>query len=102
MEPQGLMRVMAPFMGGMMRKRNARFLANLRGVLESESARERNTISERIRHACRTYGILTRRCGLRCLQKHAFSTHTELPGILGNVLSDRFASPGCGLGSSSK
>ena len=36
MEPQGLMRVMAPFMGGMMRKRNAGFLANLRRVLESD------------------------------------------------------------------
>ena len=36
MEPQGLMRVLAPFMGGMMRKRNAGFLANLRSVLESE------------------------------------------------------------------
>jgi uncharacterized protein YndB with AHSA1/START domain len=36
MEPQGLMRVMAPFMGGMMRKRNAMFLANLKRVLESE------------------------------------------------------------------
>jgi len=36
MEPQGLMRVMAPFMGGMMRKRNARFLANLRRVLQSD------------------------------------------------------------------
>ena len=34
MEPQGLMRVMAPFMGGMMRKRNAGFLANLKRVLE--------------------------------------------------------------------
>ena len=37
MEPQGLMRVMAPFMGGMMRKRNAGFLANLKRVLESET-----------------------------------------------------------------
>jgi hypothetical protein len=35
MEPQGLMRVMAPFIGGMMSKRNAGFLANLRRVLES-------------------------------------------------------------------
>ena len=34
MEPQGLMRAMAPFMIGMMRKRNAGFLANLRRVLE--------------------------------------------------------------------
>jgi hypothetical protein len=36
MEPQGLMRVMAPFMVGMMRRRNAAFLANLKRVLESE------------------------------------------------------------------
>jgi uncharacterized protein YndB with AHSA1/START domain len=36
MEPQGLMRAMAPFMGGMMRKRNDAFLANLRRVLEDE------------------------------------------------------------------
>ena len=36
MEPQGLMRVMAPFMGAMMRRRNAGFLANLRRVLERE------------------------------------------------------------------
>ena len=35
MEPLGLMRVMAPFMGGMMRNRNAGFLANLRRVLEN-------------------------------------------------------------------
>ena len=35
MEPQGLMRVMAPFMGGMMRSRNAGFLANLRHILEN-------------------------------------------------------------------
>jgi uncharacterized protein YndB with AHSA1/START domain len=34
MEPHGLMRVMAPLMGGMMRKRNAGFLANLRHVLQ--------------------------------------------------------------------
>jgi uncharacterized protein YndB with AHSA1/START domain len=38
MEPQGLMRVMAPFMGGMMRSRNAGFLANLRLVLEGVRA----------------------------------------------------------------
>ena len=37
MEPQGLLRVMAPLMGGTMRKRNAAFLANLRRVLESEA-----------------------------------------------------------------
>jgi hypothetical protein len=36
MEPQGVIRVMAPFMGGMMRKRNAGFLANLRRVLEGD------------------------------------------------------------------
>jgi len=36
MEPQGLMRAVAPLMGGMMRKRNNAFLANLRRVLESE------------------------------------------------------------------
>src|SRR5438477_5787407 len=34
MDPPGLMRVMAPFLGGVMRKRNAGFLANLRLVLE--------------------------------------------------------------------
>jgi uncharacterized protein YndB with AHSA1/START domain len=34
MEPQGLLRAMAPFMSGMMRKRNAGFLVNLRHVLE--------------------------------------------------------------------
>jgi hypothetical protein len=36
MEPLGLMPVMAPFMGRMMRKRNAGFLANLRRILESD------------------------------------------------------------------
>ena len=36
MVPLGLMRVMAPFMGRMMRNRNAGFLANLRRVLESD------------------------------------------------------------------
>ena len=36
MEALGLMRVMAPFMGGMMRKRNVAFLANLRRVLEGD------------------------------------------------------------------
>lgn len=34
MEPSGLLRVMAPFMGGVMRKQNAGFLANLKRVLE--------------------------------------------------------------------
>jgi carbon monoxide dehydrogenase subunit G len=37
MEPQGLMRAMAPLMGGMMRKRNDTFLANLRRVLEDKA-----------------------------------------------------------------
>ena len=36
MEPHGLMKVMAPFMDGMMRKRNAGFLANLKRVLEED------------------------------------------------------------------
>jgi uncharacterized protein YndB with AHSA1/START domain len=40
MEPRGLMRAMAPFMGGMMRKRNDMFLANLRRVLEDKSRAE--------------------------------------------------------------
>jgi uncharacterized protein YndB with AHSA1/START domain len=35
MAPVGLLRVMAPLMGGMMRKRNAGFLANLKRVLEA-------------------------------------------------------------------
>ena len=39
MEPQGLMRAMAPFMGGMMRKRNDAFLTNLRRVLEDKPGR---------------------------------------------------------------
>jgi len=39
MEPRGLMRAMAPFMGGMMRKRNDMFLANLRRVLEDKPER---------------------------------------------------------------
>jgi uncharacterized protein YndB with AHSA1/START domain len=39
MEPQGLMRAMAPFMGGMMRKRNDAFLSNLRRVLEDTPER---------------------------------------------------------------
>jgi uncharacterized protein YndB with AHSA1/START domain len=34
MEPFGLLRLMTPFMGGAMRKRNAGFLANLKRVLE--------------------------------------------------------------------
>ena len=37
MQPSGLMRLMAPMMGGMMRKRNVGFLTNLKRVLESES-----------------------------------------------------------------
>lgn len=36
MEPHGLLRLMAPFMGGMMRKRNAAFLASLKRVLEGD------------------------------------------------------------------
>jgi carbon monoxide dehydrogenase subunit G len=36
MEPPGLMRLMAPFMGGMFRKRNVGFLANLKRTLESD------------------------------------------------------------------
>ena len=34
MEPPGIMRLMAPFMGGMFRKQNAGFVANLKRVLE--------------------------------------------------------------------
>jgi hypothetical protein len=37
MQPFGLMRLMAPMMGGMMRKRNVGFLANLKRVVESGS-----------------------------------------------------------------
>jgi uncharacterized protein YndB with AHSA1/START domain len=37
MEPFGLLRLMAPFLGGMMSRRNAGFLANLKRVLESEA-----------------------------------------------------------------
>jgi len=36
MEPSGLLRLMAPFMGNTMRSRNVGFLANLKRVLESE------------------------------------------------------------------
>jgi len=39
MEPPGLMRAMAPFMGGMMRRSNNAFLANLRRVLEDNPER---------------------------------------------------------------
>jgi carbon monoxide dehydrogenase subunit G len=42
MEPQGLMRVMAPFMGGKLRSSNAGFLANLKRVLEIEADRAQN------------------------------------------------------------
>jgi len=35
MQPVGLLRLIAPFMGSMMRKRNAGFLANLKSVLEA-------------------------------------------------------------------
>jgi uncharacterized protein YndB with AHSA1/START domain len=34
-QPPGIMRLMAPFMGGMFRKRNAGFVANLKRVLEA-------------------------------------------------------------------
>jgi carbon monoxide dehydrogenase subunit G len=37
MEATGLLRLMAPFMGGMARKRNAGFLANLKRELEDEA-----------------------------------------------------------------
>jgi uncharacterized protein YndB with AHSA1/START domain len=36
MEPEGMLRIVAPFTGGMMRNRNAGFLANLKRVLEAE------------------------------------------------------------------
>jgi len=39
MEPPGLMRIMTPLIGGMMRKRNAGFLANLKRVVESDRGR---------------------------------------------------------------
>ena len=35
MEPSGMMRLMAPMMGGMFRKRNVMFVANLKRALES-------------------------------------------------------------------
>lgn len=35
MESKGMLRIMAPFTGGMMRKRNAGFLTNLKRVLEA-------------------------------------------------------------------
>jgi polyketide cyclase/dehydrase/lipid transport protein len=35
MEPPGIMRLMAPFMGGTFRKKNAGFVANLKRVLEA-------------------------------------------------------------------
>lgn len=41
MEPKGMLRIMAPFTVGMMRKRNAGFLANLRRVLEADTAEKR-------------------------------------------------------------
>lgn len=37
MEPAGMFRLVAPFTGGMARKRNAGFLANLKRVLEAEN-----------------------------------------------------------------
>jgi hypothetical protein len=36
-EPAGMMKLMAPLMGGMFRKRNVKFLGNLKQVLESGS-----------------------------------------------------------------
>ena len=42
MEPQGLMRVMAPFTGGKLWSSNAGFLANLKRVLEIEADRAQN------------------------------------------------------------
>ena len=36
MEPVGMLRFMAPFMGGMMRKSSAGFLSNLKGLLEMD------------------------------------------------------------------
>jgi hypothetical protein len=38
----GLMRLMAPFMGGKVRSTNAGFLANLKRVLEIEANRAQN------------------------------------------------------------
>jgi uncharacterized protein YndB with AHSA1/START domain len=38
MEPHGMLRILAPFMGGAMRKRNAGFLGNLKRVLEAEKS----------------------------------------------------------------
>ena len=35
MEPHGMLRIMAPFTGGMMRRRNEGFLSNLKRVLET-------------------------------------------------------------------
>ncbi|WP_461162997.1 SRPBCC family protein [Arthrobacter sp. R4-81] len=37
MEPKGMLRIVAPFTGGMMRKRNAGFLTNLKRVLEADN-----------------------------------------------------------------
>lgn len=52
MEPPGMMRLMAPFMGGMFRKQNAGFVANLKRVLKAQW-----------RVSIRTRGKRTRRCG---------------------------------------
>ena len=37
LEPSGLMRLLSPLMRGMMSKRNAEFLRNLKGVLEAQA-----------------------------------------------------------------
>jgi uncharacterized protein YndB with AHSA1/START domain len=41
MEPHGMLRIMAPFTGGMMRKRNAAFLTNLKRILEADNHENR-------------------------------------------------------------
>ncbi|WP_247045397.1 SRPBCC family protein [Arthrobacter rhizosphaerae] len=41
MEPTGMLRIVAPFTGGMMRKHNAGFLTNLKRVLEADNSEER-------------------------------------------------------------
>jgi uncharacterized protein YndB with AHSA1/START domain len=40
LQPPGLVRLMQPLIGGMFRKRNAQFLANLKRVLEAEETSE--------------------------------------------------------------
>jgi hypothetical protein len=41
MEPKGMLRIIAPFTEGMMRRRNAGFLTNLKRVLEAGSPENR-------------------------------------------------------------